>query len=479
MTFDWTLPKGFTAGEPQYPVPDTLLISGLMNHVYKGDYAVLVPLKVPAKAAPGSAFPITLDAQWLACTDEVCVPERGRMTAQLRIAAAGNRDVRFDQWRARLPAPLDAPARFAMAGKTLRLAIPLPASVTLDDPHVFVASDRAIDYAAPQNFSRSGDTLVVELRRPLTVPASPESIEGVLRLGASGVGLAFTASPGEVPPAGLPLSNAESATLPLLLAGALLGGLLLNLMPCVFPILSLKAMSLVRAGESEAQARREGLAYTAGVIARLPCARRTVAGAARGWRGDRLGIPVAGTAGGGGPAAAGRGDHRQFSWPIRADLARPVRQTRNARSLRDRTACGLRGDALHRPVHGGGHGRCAVAADCGGTGTVRRAWTWACAAVFRARIHSRDAPDAAQTGCMDDHIPALDGAADGIDGAGAAVAGKPPGRLGICPCLHPVRLQPVRVPAVNWPARNGEDGAPPITFGRGCCWRCSPQPSCP
>jgi thiol:disulfide interchange protein len=69
-----------------------------------------------------------------------------------------------------------------------------------------------------------------------------------------------------VPPAGAPLAEPGAANLPLLIAGALLGGLLLNLMPCVFPILSLKAMSLARAGESEAQAKREGLAYTAGVV---------------------------------------------------------------------------------------------------------------------------------------------------------------------------------------------------------------------
>lgn len=268
MSLDWKLPVGFKAGEPLYPVPDTLLIAGLMNHVYKGEYAVLVPLKVPASAKPGSVVPVTLDAQWLACTDEVCVPERGRMTAQIRIGeVAAKSYIRFDHWRARLPAPLDAPARFALTGDTLRLAIPLPASAPLDAPHVFVASDRVIDYAAPQIFSRSGDTLVIELRRPATAPATRQGIAGVLRLGASGMGLSFAASPGAVPPTGEPIEEQALAGLPLLFAGALLGGLLLNLMPCVFPILSLKAMSLVRAGESEAQAKREGLAYTAGVVA--------------------------------------------------------------------------------------------------------------------------------------------------------------------------------------------------------------------
>jgi DsbC/DsbD-like thiol-disulfide interchange protein/cytochrome c biogenesis protein CcdA len=267
MRLDWTLPDGFAAGEAQYPVPATLLISGLMNHVYKGDYAVLVPLSVPAGAKIGSTVPVTLDAQWLACTDEVCVPERGRMTAQLSVAeASGKPDPRFDTWRAKLPAPLDSPGQFALSGKTLRLAIPLPAGVALDAPHLFLATDRAAEYAAPQRFSRDGDRLIVELRRPAFSPALPESLSGVLRLGQSGVGLSFSANPGTVPSAGEPLDGPRTSSLPLLIAGALFGGLLLNLMPCVFPILSLKAMSLVRAGESEAQARREGLAYTAGVV---------------------------------------------------------------------------------------------------------------------------------------------------------------------------------------------------------------------
>jgi len=266
MSLDWILPDGFEAGAPQYPVPQTLLIAGLMNHVFKGDYAVLVPLRVPPDAKPGSVVPVSLDARWLACTDEICVPERGRMAAQLRIGAGGNPDPRIEQWRARLPAPLDAPARFALAGDRLRLAVPLPASVPVESPHLFIANQRVVDYAAPQRFSRNGDALVIELRRAKVAAASPESIDAVLRLDESGIGLSLSAKPRPVPLAGSPIGFRPGASLPVLLLGALLGGLLLNVMPCVFPILSLKAMSLARAGESATQARSEGLAYTAGVV---------------------------------------------------------------------------------------------------------------------------------------------------------------------------------------------------------------------
>jgi thiol:disulfide interchange protein len=139
----------------------------------------------------------------------------------------------------------------------------------LQDPHFFPADDKIVEYAAPQSFSRKGDLLIVALQRPKILPKDAQRIAGVLRLNAAGDGLTIAATPGMVPAGGTPLGDARPAAtagLPLLLLAALAGGLLLNIMPCVFPILSLKALSLARAGESEAQARGEGIAYTAGVV---------------------------------------------------------------------------------------------------------------------------------------------------------------------------------------------------------------------
>ena len=158
---------------------------------------------------------------------------------------------------------------FAFEPSRLRLAIPLPASVALHDPHLFVTEDKVIEYAGTQTFSRAGDMLVIEIPRAKFGPATPGAVSGVLRLAKEqGDGLAFSAAPGAVPTSGMPVGSAAGSgqSFALLLLGALAGGLLLNVMPCVFPILSLKALSLARAGESEAEARREGLAYTAGVI---------------------------------------------------------------------------------------------------------------------------------------------------------------------------------------------------------------------
>ena len=280
MRLDWQLPPGWQAGEPQYPVPQRLVLAGLMNHVFEGDYAVLVPITVPAGAAPGGP-PITLAAQWLACTDQICVPEQADLTLRVPQREAGAANP-FDSWRAALPPPLDQPAQFAIAGSVLRVAIPLPASMALGDPHLFVGQDRLsatrkVAYAQSQLFRRNGDVLVAEIPlKELVLPAGSAAaqfadlteISGILAFGAGGNGIRFAAVPGAVPSGGEVVGGSAPDTPPYwtLLLGALAGGLLLNLMPCVFPILSLKAMTLVRAGEGERQARSDALAYTLGVV---------------------------------------------------------------------------------------------------------------------------------------------------------------------------------------------------------------------
>lgn len=268
MTVNWTLPPGSKVGALEYPVPATLTIAGLMNHVYKTEYAVLVPLTIPANAMPGQVLDLRAKAQWLACTDEICVPEQGELSTKITVGRPAQPDPRFDRWRAALPAPLGSPARFAFSGGQLRVAIPLPAAMQVAEPHLFLSTASVVDYAAPQAFFRQGDLLVAEVPIARFDPAQPGAIDAVLRLNPAGDGVTISAAPGEVPTGGAPLQSGAAATpsLAWLILAALAGGLLLNVMPCVFPILSLKALSLARASESEAQARAEGLAYTAGVV---------------------------------------------------------------------------------------------------------------------------------------------------------------------------------------------------------------------
>ncbi|AOL95394.1 protein-disulfide reductase DsbD family protein [Porphyrobacter sp. LM 6] len=254
------LPDRWMIGEARYQVPERLIISGLMNHVYQGPYTVLVPISVPAGADVAALARVTGYVEYLACTDQICVPQ----DAVLASRPGGD----FARWRAEAVPELSAPAFFDVGRKTLRLAIPLPAGVDLSDPHVFIGNEKLVDYAAPQEFRRRGDMLTVTIPLSEYRADDPSAVTGILAFG-DGVGVAFGASPGDVPSGGEIVAGAKAAAVPplwTLILGALAGGLLLNIMPCVFPILSLKALSLARAGESEAKARAEGLAYTAGVV---------------------------------------------------------------------------------------------------------------------------------------------------------------------------------------------------------------------
>ena len=269
----WELPAGLTAGPIQYPVPDRLMIGGLMNYVYEGDYAQLIDVKVPANVAPGTKLPIRATVDYLACTHEVCVPETAKVAVDLEAGSSpgtqANRAM-FDGFRQALPKPLGSEARFALAGNRFRLAIPLPVGLKLAEPYFYPLTDGALAYAAAQTFSRAGDTLIVETDAPSN-GASLDAVEGVLKL-ADGNGLSLSAVPGTVPAAGTALtpegeqSSVGAYAITAALLGAVLGGLLLNIMPCVFPILSLKAIGLAKVGGGEVAAKREALAYTAGAV---------------------------------------------------------------------------------------------------------------------------------------------------------------------------------------------------------------------
>ncbi len=265
---DWQLPEGATAGPIRYPVPERLIIQGLMNYVFEGEHALLVDLQVPAGLGPGTKLPVRGKVDYLVCTDRICVPESAQIAADLEVGqgsatTAGG----FDRYRQAIPRPLPEAGRFERRGELLRIAIPLPAAAAVEDPYFYPVTEQALVYSAPQSVSRRGDWLIVETRAGNGAPAA---LEGVLKL-SPGQGLSLRALPGEVGAAGAPVGSAAKAgggyrAVLLALAGALLGGLLLNVMPCVFPILSLKALSLARAGGDERAARCEALAYTAGAV---------------------------------------------------------------------------------------------------------------------------------------------------------------------------------------------------------------------
>lgn len=278
LILEWGLPAGVTAGDIRAPVPETLMVQGFMNYIYEHPHAFLVDLTVADTVAVGTPLPITVKARWSACTDKVCVPQEDELKLDL---SAGNGDIaepdqrRFDGYRQEIPPMLDRAGHFQIAGENLKFAIPYAAAAKLSEPYFFPAVGGVIDHAAVQSARRVDDYVVITAAKSSSLKALPGQIEGLLRIGDNrGVAVQFSA--GDIPGGGDEIATLGggkvgppqmvAAPIWITLAGAILGGLLLNLMPCVFPILGLKALSLSKLGGAESAARRDALFYSAGVI---------------------------------------------------------------------------------------------------------------------------------------------------------------------------------------------------------------------
>jgi thiol:disulfide interchange protein/DsbC/DsbD-like thiol-disulfide interchange protein len=272
----WTLPAGFSASPLRYPVPERIPFgSDLANYGYKSTNVLLLDLTVPADAS--GTVPLKVKAEWLVCDDQQCVPEDAELALSLPVgdgAADSARAGLFRDARAALPRTMPWAGQFAVQDKRFRITVPgvpqPPAGTTAE---YFPLDGMVMSHSAAQTVAITADGIAFETAAG-TGPF-PEQLGGLLKLTVPGApapeGFLFTAAK----TASLPAVEATATTSttpaglpsPLLALGlALLGGLILNLFPCVFPVLSLKALSLARAGETQSHARRDALAYTAGVL---------------------------------------------------------------------------------------------------------------------------------------------------------------------------------------------------------------------
>lgn len=273
----WTLPRGAAAGAFRYPLPKTFAVAGLTSYVYERENVLLADLTLPAGLAPGTPLLIRAKLDWLVCNDQLCVPESATLSLDL-VVGNGRRDPviaeRFAAARAALPKPVAWPARFAVKGEQLVLNIPFAQLDQIRGAYFFPHDDGVLRYSAPQTIGKRGSQLVLATLNEQAQTRG--AISGLLRIDLAGrdepLAVELTARRGDVQDAAVPIAGANDAggegtpTAAFAFLAAIVGGLLLNIMPCVFPILSLKALSLARAGTSEQEARREALAYSAGVI---------------------------------------------------------------------------------------------------------------------------------------------------------------------------------------------------------------------
>ncbi|WP_158548726.1 protein-disulfide reductase DsbD family protein [Parvularcula marina] len=293
LTLNWTLPEGFEAVAPLYPLPHRLPLGPLVNYGHEGEPIFLIDIAVPESAVPGDVAELAVDASWLICAD-VCVPEDARLTLTLPIAAArgagnGRYSVEIDRARRSQPRKADFEAVYYHTdrGPALRLtgapegklefypyapSLVEPSGATVerqDGEDIYLGMQAGFAYRARQPESLAG-VLTVETansRRGYEVFAPKiDQPAGALDLTPINTN-AQPEMPGAEGP-GLPL-EADSGSpllLPTLLL-AFLGGIILNVMPCVFPIVFLKAAGFAAVAKEDRQViRLHGILYTAGIL---------------------------------------------------------------------------------------------------------------------------------------------------------------------------------------------------------------------
>ncbi|MCH8542379.1 MAG: thioredoxin family protein [Alcanivorax sp.] len=303
----WTLPEGASAGSIQWPTPERIPVEHLVNYGFKGDTLLLVDITVPVDldadtdTDTDTGFTLTADASWLVCEAE-CIPGDASLSLTLPVAdisTLSQHTALFRQGRDSQPLAADWPTRFVIHDTYLEVRIQAPEDMPSTDLHFFAGAAELVEHAEPQTVAREDGALVIRQPLNLYFNQTPEHFAAVLRHdptdGSASAWLLAARNNDQVAEAGQVASAPAPTGLWLALLLALGGGVLLNLMPCVFPVLSLKALSLTR---SSAQ-RSHALAYTAGVllcfiaIAGLLLALRA-GGAALGWGFQLQSPPVVG-----------------------------------------------------------------------------------------------------------------------------------------------------------------------------------------
>jgi thiol:disulfide interchange protein/DsbC/DsbD-like thiol-disulfide interchange protein len=286
----WTLPAGITAGPLEFPAPQRIPVGPLMDYGYNDE--VLFPFQV--NVAPGAATgTATLHAKvnWLVCR-EVCIPGKAELeitrpvvAAGMQVAAVQPDAALYARWAARLPQPVPAGFKAGFAQTAAGYRITLVSGHRETEASFFPEDPDLISNPAPQKITPTAKGLTLDLvKDPNAEPAKPKELRGIVELSGgrsyeiaipqgapvavhSIAQSALTPPPIAVSGASNSAGSASSTGLARILGLAFLGGIILNLMPCVFPVLFLKGLALVNSSSEERhKLRAHGLIYTLGIL---------------------------------------------------------------------------------------------------------------------------------------------------------------------------------------------------------------------
>ncbi len=301
----WTFPEGISTSPLQFPAPKRLPLGPLMDFGYEDEVVFPFSIEVGRTAKSGPAD-LHAKVDWLVCR-EVCIPGKAELDLIRNVSdrptnpiLSGSDATLIERFEAQIPKspPSGFKAVFQSAGSGLRLAVTTGQRET--DSEFFPTDQNVLDNPSPQNLTTTSKGLILDLKKDANLTANPSQLRGVLELsggrafdlvalpgvvpGAAAASIATTAATASAPASSAPIaaqslnpqsgepiaSRAPVSSLSELFKAsglAFLGGLLLNLMPCVFPVLFIKGLALVRSSNEERHVlRAHGFIYAAGIL---------------------------------------------------------------------------------------------------------------------------------------------------------------------------------------------------------------------
>ncbi len=284
-TIEWTLPDGASASDIIWPAPSRFSMGPITNYAYENDVTLLTKIKIPSGIQPGEQFTAQALVDWLVCEEE-CIPQTVELALSLPVVAEGEPlgigDARIDEALARLPvaSPWEIRAQqsaidpdTAQGKLTLHIALSAAQSEQIKDIWFYPYEWGRIQQSSEQVRKQVDDGIELTINTGEAPLKTGDTLSGVLVISeqasdasAKPIARGFEVST-QIQAASVRTTDSSISFFSALVL-ALLGGIILNLMPCVFPVLSIKALSLVsHANQSAAQIRLQGVVYTLGVLA--------------------------------------------------------------------------------------------------------------------------------------------------------------------------------------------------------------------
>ena len=275
-TINWSLPKGFSAAPILWPTPERFKVGPIVSYGYEGEVLLPISVDVPNALRPDSAVTLNAHVSWLACSD-ICVPEESDVSLSVQVGETLRLDPllakAFAATRAKLPVANPFPTTTTSSNEEITVRVAMGDATRLSDVNFFPQDTDVIDDNAAQSVKADSQGLSIVLRRSKSKPL-PAALRGVLSYrdlaaqadgssGAISISAPLQSPPVQSPPVTEDAVVGFAAAILL----AFLGGIVLNLMPCVLPVLSIKVLALLEHADlTPRQMRLQGLAYGAGVF---------------------------------------------------------------------------------------------------------------------------------------------------------------------------------------------------------------------